>query len=79
MNHIFRIDVLQSADQLIRNHQHRFKREMTAAIIEKVFQTGFEKLKYHDTILAFPSKSVDRRYFSISGQRFVYLDFLSKE
>jgi hypothetical protein len=51
MNHIFRIDVLQSADQLIRNHQHRFKREMTAAIIKKVFQTGFEKFKYHDTIL----------------------------
>jgi hypothetical protein len=37
MDHIFRMDVLKPADQLIRNHQHRLEREMAAAIVEEVF------------------------------------------
>ena len=35
-----RVDVFDALDHLVRQHQHRFQRELTVALAEKLLQTG---------------------------------------
>jgi len=45
------MDILQTIDELLGEHKHGFKRELTAAEVKKVFQTRAQKFKHHHVIL----------------------------
>ena len=79
MDHTFRMYVLQPADQLIRNHQHRLECESAAVVVEGVFQAGYDQFEYLDSVLALPPKPVDTSYSSTSSQGSVDLGFLMQQ
>lgn len=70
---------LQTTEQLIGQHQHRFEREDAAAVVEQIFQIGAEEVKHQRIVFAFRVVQVNAWDPRAAAQRSIDGDFLTEE
>lgn len=59
---ILRMNVLESGNDLVCQHQYRLEREKSATVIEEIFEAGTQKLEHHDSVFTLLSIPVDLGY-----------------
>jgi len=72
---ILRVYVFQTANELVGEHQHCFKREPATAEVEEVFQAWSKEIKYYDVEFAFRLIGVDSGNTCTARERFIDVGF----
>lgn len=54
-----RVNVFDSLDHLVSQHQHCFQRELPAALPEQLFQTGSQHIHYHAVALLMGAEPIN--------------------
>lgn len=66
------VDVLDPADHLQRQHNHRLEGELPVTVVEQVLQGRTQKIDHHRIVLSFLAEPPDERYANTSAQIFIH-------
>lgn len=75
MNDVLEMNMLKIMNELINEHQHRFKREFVIAEVEKIFQTWSQKIKHQDVKVALNHISVNSWNIDIIREKSIDVNF----
>ncbi|RNA28985.1 hypothetical protein BpHYR1_011981 [Brachionus plicatilis] len=73
MNEVLRVDVLNTADGLVREQKYCLQAEFARAKVEQVLETGPQQLHHHHVVVALASAPLQRRNAHSALQQPVYL------
>ncbi len=59
MDETFGVDVFESAEELIGQHEDCFELEASTAVVEEIFEGRAEEVEDHDVVVAFDSVPAD--------------------
>jgi hypothetical protein len=78
MNEGLGVDVLNAGDELVREEKDRLQGEFAVAKVEKILQTGAEKVQNHGIVVALGSKPTHKGNSDTSGKGLVHTGFILK-
>ena len=79
VDEIIGMDIIQTANELVGEHQNGFKREGATTVIEKVFQTGTQQIKHHRVIFTLGRIEVYTWNTSTTRKRSINVSFTLEE
>jgi hypothetical protein len=61
VNEGFGVDILNAGNELISQEEDSLQRELSVTEVEKIFQTGAEKVKNHGIVVALSTEPANKR------------------
>ena len=77
MDDVLGMDVFETTNELVGQHQNRLKGELAAAKVEKVLQTWPQEVKNHTIVFAFRIMKVYTWNSGAASKLTIALDFIS--
>lgn len=75
MDGILGMDILETTNELVGEHQHCLERELATAKVEEVLQAWSKEIEHHDVEFAFRLICVDSGNTGIARERLIDLGF----